>query len=387
MRQEFINGAVSAKDDGIKMLAENVNFEYYFQKKVSDIARLVAEREPTIVHIACHGSTKGEISIGGEVAAPDSLSDALAVAVKGQQGQQKLRLVILNACSSALQAKMLAPLVDFVMAHQKPVEDEVAVEMSKVIYFWMGRNQSLIDASKLARQKCESLHLLARIPANVHAFRREAAQSTVPQTSEENITSASQHEPLSRPQNWIWGTQYTALIHAAKTGDLSLVEERLHHDDINAHDIKSGFTALIAAVYYNNPAIAERLLRANAMPNPKAKSGFSALHVAALKGQTGTVSLLLQANADSNAQGAGMLKLATPTYLAAQEGAAEIVDLLLNANGSPHLHTTEGTIPLQAAAQFGETRVISRLLKAGSHVNHRDNVPSTCQFPTLTRGS
>ena len=143
---------------------------------------------------------------------------------------------------------------------------------------------------------------------------------------------------------------------------------------------EGGFTALLFAARQGDLASARLLLAAGADPNVVAPSGTSALVVAAHSGHGELAAWLLDQGADPNAAGAGY----APLHAAVLRGDAELVSALLDhgahpnarlAQGTPHarygkLYALEmrlaGATPFFLAAQYGFADVMRRLAAAGA---------------------
>ncbi|EKX40453.1 hypothetical protein GUITHDRAFT_113481 [Guillardia theta CCMP2712] len=164
IKSEFERGAHKTKNAAFIRFAENVSFDYSFYKNTSQLIREVNDTQPVILHLACHGSEQGDITIGGRSITVEQLVDSLGVIV---QNCTKLRLVVLNLCHSSIVARELVKHVDFVIGHEKAVADEEAVAFSKNLYYWMGQNQSLFSNVNISRQSCPGIHLLARVSSHV----------------------------------------------------------------------------------------------------------------------------------------------------------------------------------------------------------------------------
>ncbi|HTG14366.1 MAG TPA: TonB family protein [Blastocatellia bacterium] len=96
-------------------------------------------------------------------------------------------------------------------------------------------------------------------------------------------------------------TDITALMRAARDGEINDIEKLLKHGvDVNAMD-SSGWTALIYASARGDPKSVKLLLKANADANAKDEGGYTALMAAAQYGHDSIVKLLLSGGADVNA--------------------------------------------------------------------------------------
>ncbi|EKX35436.1 hypothetical protein GUITHDRAFT_155486, partial [Guillardia theta CCMP2712] len=173
IRSKFNEGASRAAQNAnnlqLMALAENVIFEYSFQKDISQLARAVDEIKPVILHLACHGSKEGVMTIGGKTITPHELARSLCGMA---ESNTRLRLVVLNLCWSGVVAMELSQHVDFVIGHDASVEDKNAIAFSKSLYYWLGRNITLLsNVACMSRPSCRTFHPLARVPSEVRTWR------------------------------------------------------------------------------------------------------------------------------------------------------------------------------------------------------------------------
>ncbi len=109
------------------------------------------------------------------------------------------------------------------------------------------------------------------------------------------------------------------------------------------------------------------LLREGRDVNATEGDGLTALHWAALREDADLAQMLVFAGA--NVRATTRLGGYTPLMLAAQQGSAPVVDVLLKAGSDPKATTSNGTTPLMLAAAAGRTDAITALIDAGSELN------------------
>ena len=135
----------------------------------------------------------------------------------------------------------------------------------------------------------------------------------------------------------------TALMRAARDGEINEIETLLKHGvDVNAMD-KSGWTALIYASMRGDSKSVKLLLKANADANAKEEGGYTALMAAAQYGHDSIVKLLLSSGADVNAV---TKDGRTAIGLAAKSRRSEISEILKKAGAQEPLAKPDSPIPM-----------------------------------------
>jgi ankyrin repeat protein len=119
---------------------------------------------------------------------------------------------------------------------------------------------------------------------------------------------------------------------------------------------RDGRTALHVAAIYNRAAAAELLIRRGAKVAAVDRSGFTPFHLAVLRGSTEVAALLLKHKAD-------------PNLRTAESKGGPMFALGPRPGGPGPAFTWAGNAPLHLAALFGETNIITLLLKSGASIN------------------
>ncbi|KAJ1480295.1 hypothetical protein T484DRAFT_1811155 [Baffinella frigidus] len=115
--------------------------------------------KPTVVHFACHGETGG-LYVGGFLENED-LADFILEFNAGL-GEQRIRLVVVNACMSGELARMLSEMIEFVVGHgELPVRDDDAIEFSTTLFSGLGTGLNLLQSFKAAKMASTPYELLA----------------------------------------------------------------------------------------------------------------------------------------------------------------------------------------------------------------------------------
>jgi len=137
-------------------------------------------------------------------------------------------------------------------------------------------------------------------------------------------------------------------------------------------------TPLHMAAKLPTSSVCEVLLENGANVNAQTENGSTPLHLACGAGYDETVQCLLQHGALVNAQTTEASLSATPLHLAATNGHANIVAVLLDARADPKAVMANGTDALLAACQWGHSAVVKLLLRRGADVDFVDSNGWTC---------
>ncbi|XP_014295007.1 poly [ADP-ribose] polymerase tankyrase isoform X2 [Microplitis demolitor] len=140
----------------------------------------------------------------------------------------------------------------------------------------------------------------------------------------------------------------SALLDAAKKGNLSRVQKLLSPDNINCRDAQGrNSTPLHLAAGYNNLEVAEYLLERGADVNAQDKGGLIPLHNASSYGHLDIAALLIKYNTVVNATDKWGF---TPLHEAAQKGRTQLCALLLAHGADPFLKNQEGQSPIDLSS-------------------------------------
>ncbi|KAM7370351.1 hypothetical protein PAMP_009906 [Pampus punctatissimus] len=142
--------------------------------------------------------------------------------------------------------------------------------------------------------------------------------------------------------------------------------------EVNSTHTASCWTCLHQAVYKGHSEIVRLLVNVcdlEAVDDHK----ISPLFVASQYGQQGCLEILVNAGANVNTQAAD---LATPLLIASQEGHQACVDFLLDHGADPNLACSHDwpQLPIHAAAEFGHSGVLRRLIAVTDRVCDRSDV-------------
>ncbi|MDH4064296.1 MAG: ankyrin repeat domain-containing protein [Acidobacteriota bacterium] len=114
------------------------------------------------------------------------------------------------------------------------------------------------------------------------------------------------------------------------------------------------------------------LLKQAADVNAAQGDGMTALHWAAMRGDTDMARMLVFAGA--NVKATTRLGNYTPLFLAARQGHAAVIPVLVGAGADATQATATGTTPLMVAAASGSADTVGALLDAGADANAAESV-------------
>lgn len=139
----------------------------------------------------------------------------------------------------------------------------------------------------------------------------------------------------------------TALLDAAKKGNLARVQRLVSTENINCRDAQGrNSTPLHLAAGYNNIEVAEYLLENGADVNAQDKGGLIPLHNASSYGHLDIAALLIKYSTFVNATDKWGF---TPLHEAAQKGRTQLCALLLAHGADPYMKNQEGQTPIELA--------------------------------------
>jgi len=116
--------------------------------RVSTLTSLLLQHRPDIIHFSGHSSLTNEIILEDESGGSQYVP-AEAVGKLFAQFKDTIRLVVLNACYSQLQAKHIIAHVDGVIGMSGAIGDEAAVKFSSVFYEALASGENLQKAFDL----------------------------------------------------------------------------------------------------------------------------------------------------------------------------------------------------------------------------------------------
>lgn len=110
--------------------------------RFDDLRTALMQHEPHVLHISCHGTTKGELKFEPRDDGSNLIPAKNLVRLLRALGNN-LRLVVLNACNSASLASEIAGAVGLTVGMERRVEDSGAIEFSAAFYEALAFGQSI----------------------------------------------------------------------------------------------------------------------------------------------------------------------------------------------------------------------------------------------------
>ena len=110
-----------------------------------DISQAILDDNPSIVHFSGHGTCSGKLCFENDTGVtmpiePEALADLFNLA------HNKVECVVLNACYSSIQAKIISKYVRYVIGMKKEISDEAAIRFAVGFYQALGAGRSIDDA-------------------------------------------------------------------------------------------------------------------------------------------------------------------------------------------------------------------------------------------------
>lgn len=133
------------------MEAANCELLVEWAARPFDLQLALKNNKPHVVHFAGHGDQEG-ISLEDDEGKSLPVSKEM-LAMLLDAGRPELRLVVLNACSSALQLNKLKEVVDYIVGTKAPVRDEIAVSFTAHFYEAVAVGGSVREAFLKAQGK------------------------------------------------------------------------------------------------------------------------------------------------------------------------------------------------------------------------------------------
>ena len=161
-----IQGAIRKAD-----YRDQFDVEQHWAVRGSELDDFLLQHQPDIVHFSGHGSKANELMVkradntGSEAVATDML-DRLFAALK-----DNVRLVVLNACYSEVQAAAIARHVDCVVGMSRAISDGAATKFAEALYQALAYGRDVKTAFDLACNEAGEAALTAEKTPRLKAER------------------------------------------------------------------------------------------------------------------------------------------------------------------------------------------------------------------------
>ena len=124
-----------------------------------DLQRALLEEDPVVVHFSGHGTGTAGIVLHSESGTEESLVPSAALADLFRALSGNIRLVVLNACYSEEQAKLIVEVIDFVVGMADQIGDDAARAFAAALYQGLAYGTSVQTAFDLGRNKLQLMGL------------------------------------------------------------------------------------------------------------------------------------------------------------------------------------------------------------------------------------
>jgi hypothetical protein len=111
----------------------------------ADLLQHLNEHNPHIVHFSGHGDRAGELALSAD-GGGDRLVSAAALAQMFRVMRNDIRVVVLNACHSAVQARAIGRYIDYIVGMRAPIDDRSATIFAAAFYSALGFGRTVREA-------------------------------------------------------------------------------------------------------------------------------------------------------------------------------------------------------------------------------------------------
>jgi hypothetical protein len=124
---------------------DDFQLESRWAVSIDDLMRHLTELDPTVIHFSGHGSGESGLMLQDEHGEPQPVSGR-ALAMMIEAAARNLRVVVLNACYSSMQAEALSDKVDCIVGMEGRIGDEAARAFATRFYGALGNHRSIGNA-------------------------------------------------------------------------------------------------------------------------------------------------------------------------------------------------------------------------------------------------
>ncbi len=138
---------------------DHVELRWMQATQVRDLIDALNRHTPDVVHFSGHG-TESELLFEGPDGTPLALSgEQLATLL--QTAPRRIRLMVFNACNSAVQAEAATEWAEFAIGMEQPIGDDAAKESAGQFYGSLASGQTVARAFAQATAQSEMLTSVA----------------------------------------------------------------------------------------------------------------------------------------------------------------------------------------------------------------------------------
>jgi hypothetical protein len=146
-------------DEEIRAITEKIRASEYrdsvqlisaWAVRPDDLLQTLNEHKPQIVHFSGHGSQTGQLILLDKNGNPKSVSSE-AIQALFRTLKDNVRIVVLNACHSHLQAKAVVEVIDCVIGMRTAISDQAAITFAASFYRAIGFGHSIQQAVEQGR--------------------------------------------------------------------------------------------------------------------------------------------------------------------------------------------------------------------------------------------
>jgi hypothetical protein len=119
-----------------------------------DVLQQLNRHRPHIVHFSGHGSPTGEIVLSTSDRG-DHVVSTTALAEVFRTVKDDVRMVVLNACYSTIQAHAISQHIDYVIGMRAPIDDEAAAVFAAAFYSALALQRTVAEAFDQAKVAIE----------------------------------------------------------------------------------------------------------------------------------------------------------------------------------------------------------------------------------------
>jgi hypothetical protein len=124
---------------------DDFHFESRWAISIDELMRHLTELDPTVIHVSGHGDGTGGLLLQDERGTPQPVS-ARALAMMVESAAHRVRVVVLNACYTRVQADALLAKVDCVIGMSGVIGDVAARAFAVRFYGALGNRRSIGNA-------------------------------------------------------------------------------------------------------------------------------------------------------------------------------------------------------------------------------------------------